>query len=66
MQTYDIRVSVRTGTSAPFNEEFYNTKVQANSEREAKDIAESEALDDTSKKGVAGSVTSEAVSCVII
>ena len=66
MKKYKIRVSVRSGGSVPYKEQFFTTEVTAASEREAKDIAESEAIEDAREKGVAGSVTAESVECVIV
>lgn len=66
MKKYKIKVSVRSGGSAPYKEDFFTTEVTAASEREAKDIAESKAIDDARKRGVAGGITAESVECVIV
>lgn len=66
MKIYKVKVSVRTGGSAPYKEDFYHTQVQAKSEKDAKDAAESEAIDDAQRKGIDGSITAEAVECVIV
>jgi hypothetical protein len=64
MATYKVKVSVRTGESPPYKEVIISTEVQANSDRHAKDLAESEALNDPRLKEEQGSITAEAVECV--
>lgn len=63
MATYKVKVSVRTGKSAPYKEIIISTEVQANSDREAKDLAERKALDDPRLEDEQGSITAEAVEC---
>lgn len=59
MATYKVKVSVRTDSG----ETFFETEVQASNERNAKDLAESDAAHNARFNGEEGSITTEAVDC---